>query len=128
MTYLMVGKERINLTSFNLVPGYIQELQFLVKTRNDLKKWYNYWRDVGKRSIISLREDKLKENEISYDQFEKMYQEDKIGALEKLFQHPVGRQDVEQLEKKVLNNNYSIQELYQKHIKCATLPLQRFIK
>ena len=92
-------------------------LQFLIKDENDLTEFINTFWDENKKffSVNGYRLHKIQMKNLSYDDFEKLFNQNKKKALEELFQHPVIDYDVALLEEKIDNNKEKLAELYRYH-------------
>ena len=92
-------------------------LQFLIKDENDFAEFINTFWDENKKffSVNGYRLHKIQMKNLSYSDFENLFNQDKKKALEELFQHPVLDYDVALLEKKIENNKEKLAELYWYH-------------
>ena len=112
---LGVNSLELGLTNFNR-----KMFNFLVKTSEECEEFMScFWRGSDKQffAIAELREKRMKENNVEMEEFLNTYNNgdifDKIIILEKMFQHPVTRLELELLEKKLRKNKITLKELHQ---------------
>jgi hypothetical protein len=107
-----------------------QELKLLIETKEDIELFLNeYWRGKDKVffAIQKFRQDKLRSSDLSFEEFESLYNQDKTEALQKLFKHTVHKQDVKFLEQKIHNGEITLKELYDLHKEEPTMNMMRFL-
>lgn len=110
------------------------KLEFLIKTETDLIRLEEII-TVNKNivytlfdALCDLRYEKIQENNMPYQEFEKLYNTDKVNALEKLFQEKIDGYIIYKLENKIASNRITLEELYSKHQEEPGRTIVRFIK
>ncbi len=106
-----------------------EEMCFLIRSDADeeyFAEHYNVTKDRVYFSMLQFREYKRSTRHMSLEEFLRMYEINRIEALEGLFQHPIIEYDVRQLEREIANNRITLRQLYelkQRHKKRRLLRL-----
>lgn len=109
-------KER--LKTLGLSKYGVEQLSFLIQDYDDYVLFVKeFWEGKSKelKSIANFRQFKMEQNKMDFERFVELYREDKIKALEKLFQHRVVPGDVESLEEILDKQGVTLHDLYIDH-------------
>jgi hypothetical protein len=102
----------------------------LIKTTEELTDFMdNFWTSKGNQifALLSFREQKIKNQTITQNEFVEQFSTDRKAALENLFLHSIDEFDLAILDQKIHNNEVTPESIYQFHIEQPTLKFARFI-
>jgi hypothetical protein len=97
----------------------INNLLVLIQNEDEYEDFArNFWNYRDKPTVIlgRYREYKLQQNQMSVEQFLGKCEENKLKALEKLFQHQVIEWDLKYLEKQQEKYGFTLEDLYHAHM------------
>lgn len=104
------------LGELGLSQMHVEDMSVLIKTGVEMDDFMdNYWIEKDKQfeSINAYRNNKMTNNPITYEAFERLYTAgDKAIALESLFWHRVHENHVKMLEKRVVSGTLDIKKVY----------------
>ena len=103
-----------------LTPHNLTLLQVLVETDAEYRMFLDlFWKDNNTKrqifSILEFREHKLNNRQYLLRDFLGQYNMDKQLALQKLFLQPIGKTDVNILEKKITDGSTTLEKIYIQH-------------
>lgn len=103
----------------------------LIKTEEDLTQFMVLYHRNHQRlyqALLQIREMKLGSQSIDFENFTKMYFQDKQNALASLFQQNISERDVTYVEDKMQRKNITLRDIYLNHCNNPNLNLYRCIK
>lgn len=92
-------------------------LNFLIESEEDVENFIqNFWTGKNQQffSVRKFRKYKMDLHNLSFEDFEKQYIVNPKEALEKLFQHPVTRQDCVMVKQAISIGEFTLEELYKR--------------
>lgn len=105
-------------------------LDFLIQNEDDEILFFDkFWKNEKEQcfSIYDFRLYKLSQNNITFEYFEELFNNDQLHALETLFQHPVKKKEVDYLKKKIANDEMSLKTFFQLHTENPQYKLMRLL-
>jgi hypothetical protein len=90
-------------------------LSFLIKSVSDFVAFVSEFYDRNKtqlEDVVQFRHWKIDQLDLSFEEFEALYQESKKKALETLFQEPMSEKDFGIVVNNIVNKLYTLRQLF----------------
>lgn len=113
-----------------LTPENLKLFRYLVVNPNDQLDFINrFWTCKTKQSIALMmyRADRITSLALQFSDLQQYFHIDPIGSLQRIFQHPVDKEDADYVVAKIDNNEFTLEQLYDKHKESPTKMLMRIV-